>query len=265
MRAVESGRARTCGRDCAPKGCGLVYSRMLSHIVMSRPEDTIAFVARWYEENMRRPVETKGRHPAERRLALKWHALLKHKSSLLPSVLVEAETLHEKFQHRDLTILATWMTEYKRCPKRGRCGGEDKLARQWKQLLLKANDLPPKVKGVVMTLQYLLLNAPTWIEAEKADDALDTEPQLVACEAVKAWMELHKRHPRRDRVGCEGGMARKWCYLRSLPRSSTRLDVFDIVCELKLCMSTDPVWIEAEKTEDALVKANSTRKRSRGG
>ena len=231
---------------------------------MSRPKDTIAFVSRWYEENMRKPVETKGRHPAERRLARKWHALLKHKSSLLPSVLVEAETLHEKFQNCDVNILATWMNEYKRCPKRGRGGGEDKLARQWKQLLLKANDLPPKVKGVVMRLQYRLLNHPAWIEAEKADDALDTAPQLVVCEAVKAWMELHKRHPRWGRVGCEGGMAQKWRYLRSLPLSSIRPDVFDSVGELKLCMSTDPVWIEAEKTEDALVKAYSARKRSRG-
>ena len=128
MRAVESGRARTCGRDCVRKGCGLVYSLISccacilssgSHIIMSRPEDTIAFVARWYEENMRKPVETKGRHPTERRLAQKWHALLKHKSSLRPSVLVEVETLHEKFQYRDVTTLATWMNEYKRCPKRG--------------------------------------------------------------------------------------------------------------------------------------------------
>jgi hypothetical protein len=231
---------------------------------MSRPEDTIALVVRWYEENMRKPVETKGRHPTERRLAQKWHALLKHKSSLLPSVLVEVETLHEKFQYRDVTILATWMNEYKRCPKRGRGGGEDKLARQWKQLLLKANDLPPTVKAVVMRLQYRLLNHPAWIEAEKADDVLDTAPQLVACEAVKAWMELHKRHPRKGRVGCEGGMARKWWYLRSLPLSSIRLDVFDSVSELKMCMSTDPVWIEAEKTEDALLNAYSARKRSRG-
>ena len=104
---------------------------------MSRHEYTIALVARWHEENMRRPVETKGRHLAEKRLAQKWHALLKHKSSLLPSVLVEAETLPEKFQNCDVNILATWMNEYKRCPKRGRGGDEDKLARQWKQLLLK--------------------------------------------------------------------------------------------------------------------------------
>ena len=231
---------------------------------MSKPEDTIALVARWYEENMRRPVETKGRRPAEKRLAQKWHALLKRKSSLPPSVVVEAETLNERFQNCDVNMSATWMNEYKRCPKRGRGGGEDKLARQWKQLLLTANDLPPKVKGVVMRLQYRLLNHPAWIEAEKADDALDTAPQLVACEAVKAWMELHKRHPRKGRVGCEGGLARKWWYLRSLPLSSIRLDVFDSVGELKLCMSTDPVWIEAEKTEDTLVKAHSARKRSRG-
>jgi hypothetical protein len=147
-------------------------------------------VVRWYEENMRKPFGTKGRHSTERRLAQKWHALLKHKSSLRPSVLVEVETLHEKFQYRDVTTLATWMNEYKRCPKRGRGGGEDKLARQWKQLLLKANDLPPKVKAVVMRLQYRLLNHPAWIEAEKADDVLDTAPQLVACEAVKATNDI---------------------------------------------------------------------------
>ena len=112
MRAVESGRARTCGRDCVRKGCGLVYSLISccacilssgSHIIMSRPEDTIALVVRWYEENMRKPFGTKGRHSTERMLAQKWHALLKHKSSLRPSVLVEVETLHEKFQYRDVT------------------------------------------------------------------------------------------------------------------------------------------------------------------
>ena len=59
-------------------------------------------------------------------------------------------------------------------------------------------------------------------------------------------------------------MAKKSHYLRSLPRSSIRPDVSDSVGELKRCMSTDPVWIEAEKTEDALVKAHSARKRSRG-
>jgi hypothetical protein len=255
------------------KGCDLVYSLISccacilssgSYIIMSRPEDTIALVARWYEENMRRPVETKGRRPAEKRLAQKWHALLKHKSSLLTSVLVEAETLDEKFQTCDVNILATWMNEYKRCPKRGRGGDEDKLARQWKQLLNTANDLPPKVKGVVMKLRCRLLTDPAWIEAEKAEEALATAPQLVACETVKAWMDLHKRHPRCGRVGCEGGMARKWRHLRSLPRSSIRPDVFASVGELKRCMSTDPVWIEAEKTEDALVKAHSARKRSRG-
>ena len=87
MWTVESGRARTCGRDCVRKGCDLVYSLISccacilssgSYIIMSRPEDTIALVALWYEENMRKPVETKGRHPAEKRLAQKWHALLKH-------------------------------------------------------------------------------------------------------------------------------------------------------------------------------------------
>ena len=72
---------------------------------MPRPEDTIALVARWYEENMRRPVQTKGRHPAEKRLARKWNALLKHKSSLPTSVIVEAETLDEKFQNCDVNIL----------------------------------------------------------------------------------------------------------------------------------------------------------------
>jgi len=231
---------------------------------MSRPGDTIALVARWYEENMRPPVETKGRHPAERRLAQKWHALLKHKSSLLPSVLVEAETLHEKFQNCDVNILATWMNEYKRCPKRGRGGDEDKLARQWKQLLLKANDLSPKLKAVVMSLWYRLSTDPVWIDAEQAAAVLANVTQLATSEAVKGWMGLHKRHPRRGRVGCEDKMAMKWQYLRSLPRSSIRSDVSDIVGELKRCMSTDPVWIEAEKTEDALVKAHSARKRSRG-
>ena len=230
---------------------------------MPRPEDTIALVARWYEENMRRPVQTKGRHPVEKRLARKWNALLKHKSSLPTSVIVEAETLDEKIQGSDVKILATWMGEYKRCPKRGRGCDENKLARQWKQLLLMANDVPPKVRCIVSRLRYRLLTDPVWIEAEKAEEALATAPQLVACETVKAWMDLHKRHPRCGRVGCEGGMARKWRHLRSLPRSSIRPDVFASVGELKRCMSIDPVWIEAEKTEDAVVKAHSARKRSR--
>ena len=230
---------------------------------MSRPEDTIALVARWYEENMRRPVQTKGRHPVEKRLARKWNALLKHKSSLPTSVIVEAETLNEKFKKNDVNILATWMGEYKRCPKRGRGCDENKLARQWKQLLLMANDVPPKVRCIVSRLRYRLLTDPVWIEAEKAEEALATAPQLLDCETVKAWMELHKRHPRRGRVGCEGIMSRKWYRLCSLPRSSLRPDVFDIVSELKMYMSVDPVWIEAEKTEDAVVKAHSARKRSR--
>ena len=230
---------------------------------MSRPEDTIALVARWYEENMRRPVDAWGRHPAERSLARKWHALLKHKSSLLPSVLVEAETLHETFQICDVNILATWMDEYKRYPKRGRGCDEDKLARQWKQLLLMANDVPPKVRCIVSRLRHRLLTDPAWIEAEKADQASATAPQLHACVTVKVWMDLHKRHPRRGRVGYEDSMSRKWYRLCSLPRSSLRSDVFDIVSELKMYMSTDAVWIEAEKTEDAVVKVHSARKRSR--
>ena len=165
------------------------------------------------------------------------------------------------------------MNEYKRCPKRGRGGDEDKLARQWKQLMLNAqwkqlmlnaNDRSPKVRDVVMRLRHRVLTEPVWIEAGKAKEALAAGSQSVACGTVKAWMELHKRHPRRDRVGCEGDMARKWCYLRSLPLSCIRPDVFDSVCESKLCTSTDPVWIEAEKTEDALVNAHSARKRSRG-
>ena len=194
---------------------------------------------------MRRPVETKGRHLPEKRLAQKWHTLLKHTPSLAPSVLVEAETLHEKFQNCDVNILATWMNEYKRCPRRGRGGDEDKLARQWKQLLLKANDLPPKLKGVVMRLRYRLSTDPAWID-----------PSLHAdYEAVEAWMESHKRCPRWECVGEERRMAKKWYHLRSLRRCSLLSGVCDGVETLKRQSQIDPVWIEAEKAEEALAAA----------
>ena len=180
MRVVVSGRVRSCGRDFVREGFDLFYSLISccactlasgSYIIMSRPEAIIALVARWYEENMRRPVETKGRPLVEKRLAKKWHALLKHKSRLPFPVLVEADALHEQIQSCGVNILATWMSKYKRCPKRGRGVAEDKFARQWKQLLIKANDLPPGLKCVVMSLRHRLSTDPAWIEAERTDNA----------------------------------------------------------------------------------------------
>ena len=79
-------------------------------------------------------------------------------------------------------------------------------------------------------------------------------PTVEIYNAVKAWMELRKRHPMRQRFGEEGRMARKWYHLRSLDPSLLFPSVRDGLDELKSRLLTDPAWLEAEAAEKAAEK-----------
>ena len=82
---------------------------------------------------------------------------------------------------------------------------------------LKSSSLPSDVRDGVAKLSKQLSTGPEWTEAEDAEERLmkvkqkaSEAPELATYGAVSAWMESHKRYPRRGRVGEEGGMARKW-------------------------------------------------------
>ena len=75
-------------------------------------------------------------------------------------------------------------------------------------------------------------------------------PQLAIYAAVKAWMDVHKRHPVRGHVGKEGDMGDKWDYLRF--RCVSQLpEVRKGVKALEERLRTDPDWLLSEETEKA--------------
>ena len=89
------------------------------------------------------------------------------------------------------------------------------MARKWDRLrAIKSLSPHPDVRDGVSELQRKLSTDPAWLAAEEAEEALMKAPQLATYTAVKQWMDLHKRHPVRERVGEEGDMAEKRNRLR---------------------------------------------------
>ena len=108
------------------------------------------------------------------------------------------------------------------------------MASRWCHLCAVKKYSPhPDLRDGVSELQRKLSTDPAWLAAEEAEEALMKAPQHATYAVVKAWMESHKRKPRRDRDGEEGEPARKWYHLRAVKSSSPHPDVRDGVSELE--------------------------------
>ena len=125
------------------------------------------------------------------------------------------------------------------------------MARKWYHLrAVKSSSPHPDVRAGVSELQRKLSTDPAWLAAEEAENALMKAPQLATYTVVKAWMDVHKRHPVRERGGEEGDMAWKWNRLRF--RGLSQLpEVRKGVQALEERVRTDPDWLKAEETEKA--------------
>ena len=112
-------------------------------------------------------------------------ALVKTNSELRSFVLADVDELSEQFQIYDLDPLVACVKEYKRCPKRGRDGHEDKLAQLWKHLLDKLSGLPQKLQNIVRGLELRMSTDSAWIEVEKRMRAPPKAPLIADYEAVR--------------------------------------------------------------------------------
>ena len=154
--------------------------------------------------NGKRPVGTKGKSIEEQRLAREWGALLKKRLTLPVEHLADADDLLAQFD-TGVDELVAWMTEHKRSPKRNRAVGEDKLARKWSRCLSRPPQLPQKLRAI----HDLMSNYLAWVEAEAADVALHAQC-TADIDLLVAWMDEHKRCPKRDRGDLESKLAEQW-------------------------------------------------------
>ena len=125
------------------------------------------------------------------------------------------------------------------------------MARKWDYLrAVKSYSSHSVVRDGVFELQRKLSTDPAWVAAEEAENALMKAPQLANYTAVKAWMDVHKRQPVRDRVGEESDVARKWYHLRF--RGLWQLpEIRKGQKALEERARTDPDWLVSEETEKA--------------
>ena len=164
---------------------------------MQAPGDVIDAVRCWYDTHMQRPATTKSKTQEEIQLAKRWNSMLKNKLTLSAEHLAEAECLEAQFD-TGVDQLAVWMHEHRRRPKHHRGKLENILARKWGRHLKGPAPLPPKLQ----VIQDLMSNNMAWIEAEAADVTLHT-----GVDQLVAWMNEHKRYPKRDRGDGEDGLA----------------------------------------------------------